>query len=253
VAALAKTHLIYTGLNMDFGQLQHGLLIKRYKRFLADVELDDGTVVTAHCPNTGAMTGCIDTGARVWLSTSNNPKRKLAHTLELVETERGTVCVHSALANTVIGEALQTGVIPALSDHTECRPEVRYGQGSRIDFLLSGGSAPIYVEVKAVTLLLDEQLGAFPDAVSSRAQKHIDELEQVVRDGARGALVFCVLHEGIKRVAPADHIDPAYGAALRRAVKAGIEVYAVATSVTPTSLRATGLLPVQLDLSSNLL
>jgi len=232
---------------MDFGKLQQGLLIKRYKRFLADVELDNGTAVTAHCPNTGAMTGCIDAGARVWLSTSNNPKRKLAYTLELVETERGRVCVHSALANTVIGEALQAGLIPALSDHTECRREVRYGQGSRIDFLLSGGSVPIYVEVKAVTLLLDEQLGAFPDAVSSRAQKHIDELEQVVSNGARGALVFSVLHEGIKRVAPADHIDPAYGAALRRAVQAGVEVYAVATSVTPASLRATGLLPVQLD------
>lgn len=236
---------------MEFSPLQPGRLLKRYKRFLVDVELADGTLVTAHCPNTGAMTGCVNTGARVWLSTSANPKRKLAHTLELVETDRGRVCVHSSLANKVVAEALAAGAIPPLADHTQCRAEVRYGQGSRIDFLLSGGAAPIYVEVKAVTLLLDEQLGAFPDAVSSRAQKHLDELETVVRDGARSALVFCVLHEGIQRVAPADHIDPAYGAALRRAVQAGVEVYAVATEVTPISLQATGLLPVQLSLGGS--
>lgn len=230
---------------MDFPALQAGRLERRYKRFLADVRLPDGTLVVAHCPNTGAMTGLTAPDSRVWLSYHDNPARKLRWTLELVETEQGLVCVHSALANKVIGEALRANQIAPLAGDWEVRPEVRLPGSARVDFVLSGDDCRVIVEVKSVTLLAENGLGLFPDAVSDRARKHAQALAASVSEKTRAALLFCVFHEGITRVAPADAIDPAYGAALRAAAQAGVEVLACACSVAPEGIRVTGLLPVE--------
>ncbi|WP_152208593.1 DNA/RNA nuclease SfsA [Marinobacter changyiensis] len=206
-----------------------GQLIKRYKRFLADVRLQDGREVTAHCPNTGSMLGCQPESARVWLSASDNPKRKLPYTWELVETSPGVMaCINTARPNHQAREAIEAGRIPELTGYTVIRPEVRYGQEkSRIDLHLSGhGALPdAWVEVKNVTLC-EGALGYFPDAVTTRGQKHLRELISRVAVGERAVLLFCVNHSGILSVRSADHIDPVYGRLLKEAVAAGVEVLA---------------------------
>ncbi|RBP26441.1 sugar fermentation stimulation protein A [Marinobacter pelagius] len=215
---------------MKFSEpLVEGRLIRRYKRFLADVRLPDGTEVTAHCPNTGSMRGCQPENARVWLSESNNPKRKLKYTWELVETRPGVLaCVNTARPNAQARHGIDAGVVVELAGYAECRSEVKYGgEKSRIDLLLSGhDSRPdAWVEVKNVTL--DEDgAGYFPDAVTTRGQKHLRELMGQVAQGERGVLFFVVNHTGIDEVRPADHIDPTYGRLLREAVAAGVEVVA---------------------------
>ncbi|GGE76698.1 sugar fermentation stimulation protein [Streptosporangium jomthongense] len=209
--------------------LIEGRLIRRYKRFLADVRLSDGTEVTAHCPNTGSMLGCQPADGRVWLSRSENPARKLPYTWELVETSPGKLaCVNTARPNAQARNAIEAGRVAELTGYTHCRTEVRYGEEkSRIDLLLSGHhSAPdAWVEVKNVTLAEAGQ-GFFPDAVTTRGQKHLRELMAQVELGDRAVLFFVVNHTGIEAVRPADHIDPHYGQLLRRACDAGVEVLA---------------------------
>ena len=229
---------------MDLLGLQQGILIKRYKRFFADIRLTDGSEVTAHCPNTGAMTGCATPGWGVWVSESDNPKRKLRYTLELVESPSGIVCVHSARANKLVAEALTQGKLSSLGHFDTVRAEVKYGQGSRADFLLTQGNEQLYLEVKAVTLYAGHGLGQFPDAVSDRARRHTEELVDIVASGQRGAMLFCALHEGVDRVEPAVQIDARYVRALSEAVRAGVEVYAVATTITPKSITVSGMIPV---------
>ncbi|AOY88952.1 sugar fermentation stimulation protein SfsA [Marinobacter salinus] len=209
--------------------LVEGHLIRRYKRFLADVRLRDGTEVTAHCPNTGSMLGCQPENARVWLSRSDNPKRKLPYTWELVETEPGMLaCINTARPNAQARAAIEHGTVPELSGYRVCRSEVKYGEEkSRIDLLLSGhpGQPDAWVEVKNVTLA-DNGQGFFPDAVTTRGQKHLRELMAQVAKGDRGVLFFVVNHTGIETVRPADHIDSKYGRLLREACDAGVEVVA---------------------------
>lgn len=206
-----------------------GRLLKRYKRFLADVRLDDGELVTAHCPNTGSMMGCQPENARVWLSPASNPKRKLPYTWELVETAPGTLaCVNTGRPNAQARAAVEAGIISDLSGYGSVRAEVRYGdEKSRIDLHLSGqpGKADAWVEVKNVTLC-EDGIGYFPDAVTLRGQKHLRELMAQVRAGDRGVLLFCVNHTGVREVRPADHIDAAYGDLLRQAADAGVELMA---------------------------
>ena len=213
-----------------------GRLLRRYKRFLADVELDSGEQITVHCPNTGAMTGCAEPGFRVWLSRSSNPKRKYAHTWELAQDAAGErICVHSALANRFVEQAIFRGAIPELGGYQQLRREQKYGEeGSRIDLLLG---EDCYVEVKSVTLHLGDGLGVFPDAVSERGRRHLRELMGVAARGERAVLLFAALHTGIARVAPADQIDPAYGETLREALAAGVEVLAYGAAIDPPSLR----------------
>lgn len=214
---------------MKLPGLTEGVLLRRYKRFLADVELPSGEIITAHCPNTGAMTGCAEPGSRVWLSTSENPKRKYRHSWELVEVAGGAIaCIHSARANALAEEAIALGTIRELQGYQAIRREVKFGEeGSRIDLLLEGGAAAdCFVEVKSVTLALGAGLGVFPDAVSLRGRKHLRELAVMATEGYRAVLLFAVLHTGIDRVAPADRIDPLYGEALREAIKVGVEVMA---------------------------
>lgn len=225
-----------------------GTLIKRYKRFLADVRLDDGRELTLHCPNTGSMTNCGEPGSRVWIRLDNKPGRKLPGTWELVEAAPGELaCIHSARANKVMAAALAVGAITPLAGFASLRAEVCLSKGgSRFDFLLSGPGECV-VEVKSVTLALGDGVGAFPDAVSLRGQKHLLELTEIARSGRRACLLFCVMHSGIRRVRPADEIDPVYGRLLREAVAAGVEVLAWSVAPTPQGLQVLGELPVLLD------
>ncbi|MFO7550217.1 MAG: DNA/RNA nuclease SfsA [Haliea sp.] len=232
---------------MQFRPLREGRLLRRYKRFLADVALPGGEVITAHCPNTGAMTGCVEEGATVWLSHSDDPKRKYADTWELVATSRGLACIHSALANKVVREALESGRIPGFDGYPDVRGEVKYGANSRADLLLAGPAGRVFVEVKSVTLCGDGGQGLFPDAVSERGRKHLRELQSVLAAGTRSVLFFCVFHAGINRVSAAGEIDPAYRDALASAQAAGVEVLAWRAALSPTELVLEQALPFSLD------
>jgi len=233
---------------VEFVDLLEATLLRRYKRFLADVELPGGEVITVHCPNTGAMTGCAEPGSRVWLSVSNSKTRKYPHTWELVETTRGIACIHSAKANKVVREAFAARLVPGFDDYPEMRTEVKYGEGSRIDLLLQGDAGRVYVEVKSVTLCRERGHGVFPDAVSDRGRKHLVELARVAREkDTRAVLFFCVLHTGIESVSVAGDIDPRYRSALIDAQAAGVEVLAWGARVDPLGMELTGPLPFSVD------
>ncbi|MFB9135970.1 DNA/RNA nuclease SfsA [Vibrio olivae] len=211
-------------------ELQPAILIKRYKRFLADITLPDGSERTIHCANTGAMTGCADPGSTIWYSTSDNPKRKYPNSWELVETaKRHTICINTARANQLAIEAIEAGVIDELQGYEQLQAEVKYGnENSRIDILLKSNAQPkCYIEVKSVTLLDEAQHGQgyFPDAVTTRGQKHLRELTEMVNTGSRAVLLFVVLHSGIEKVSPAHHIDANYSKLLKHAQRQGVEVY----------------------------
>lgn len=218
--------------------LVEGLLLRRYQRFLADVSLPDGRVVTAHCPNTGSMLGCKAPGSRVWLSPAANPARKLPWTWELVEVAPGvTVGVHTGRSNGLVREAIEAGRVPELAGYTGIRPEVKYGEGSRIDLLLQAAGRPdCYVEVKNVTAAVEGRIGYFPDAVTTRGAKHLREMSAMVAAGHRAVLVFCVQRTDVDGVRPADHIDPDYGRALRAALAAGVEVLALGARIDPDGI-----------------
>ena len=220
--------------------------MRRYKRFLADVELDTGEIITAHCPNTGAMTGCAVPGRPVWLSHSDSKTRKYPHTWELVDTGAGMACIHSALANKVLQEALVQDRVPELAGYPELSSEVKYGEGSRVDLLLSGDGQRCYIEVKSVTLYQEGGIGAFPDAVSTRARKHLRELQAAVQAGDRAVIFFCVFHTGIRQVRAAAEIDPAYSDALAEAVAGGVEAMAWRTAISARAINLREALPVLL-------
>lgn len=232
---------------MTFDQpLVPGTLIRRYKRFLADVEMTDGTVVTAHTPNTGSMLGCCTPGSKVWLSESDKPGRKYRHGWELVEAAPEVlVGINTGLANHLVSEAVTGGVITELQGYAGLRREVPYGnESSRIDLLLEDGPRPdCYVEVKNVTLA-EDSVAWFPDAVSKRGSKHLRELEAVSRQGGRGVIVFCVQRGDASEFRPADHIDGEYGATLRRALDGGVEALAYRARVSDRCITLETPLPV---------
>jgi len=210
--------------------LQKATLIKRYKRFLADVILQDGSETTIYCANTGAMTGCAEAGDTVLYSTSKNEKRKYKYTWEFTLTQQNHwICVNTAKANALIADAIAQQHIPALLGYEKCQAEVKYGEeNSRIDFLLTDPNKPdCFVEVKSCTLLDEREQagdGYFPDAITTRGQKHLRELIEMKQQGHRSVLLFAVLHSGIKRVQPADFIDKKYAALFQQATQAGVEV-----------------------------
>lgn len=212
--------------------LVHARLIKRYKRFLADVRLDNDEVITVHCPNTGSMKNCVEENAEIWLSDSYNPKRKYRYTWEYLMTSRGHhIGVNAGKANQLVQSAIRDDLVESLAGYETIRPEVKYGdENSRIDLLLQDSKRQdCYVEVKSVTLLEDPPsrgIGYFPDAVSQRGAKHIRELIKMSQSDARSVLFFCVQHTGIQEVRPADHIDREYGKLLREALDSGVEVLA---------------------------
>lgn len=211
---------------MIFPPLSHGVLLRRYKRFLADVQLPSGEQITLHCPNTGAMTGCATAGDTVWFSTSSNPKRKYAHTWELTETAAGQfICVNTARANQLVQEALSEKRIAPLADYTTILPEQKYGtENSRIDFLLQADGLPdCFVEVKSTTLLTENGVGMFPDAKTERGQKHLRELMTITESGKRAVIFFAVLHTGIDCFEVARHIDPTYADFFEKATACGVQ------------------------------
>lgn len=230
--------------------LEEGRLVKRYKRFFADIECSDGSIVTAHCANTGSMLNCMADGARVWFSRNDDPKRKLKATWELVETPHGRIaCINTGRANRLIEEALQAGVITELAGFTQLRSEVKYGEeNSRADFCLMFDQRQVFVEVKSVTLgFADTDTAAFPDAVSTRGAKHLRELTALAEMGQRAVLIYCVNLSGITAVRAAQEIDPEYAAALAEAKTAGVEVLAYGTQITPAGIEVTQRLAVELS------
>ena len=232
---------------MEWGELIEATLLRRYKRFLADVELPDGTTLTVHCPNTGAMTGCARPGSRVWLSTSKVKTRKYPNTWELVETAAGMACIHSAKANKVVKEAFEAGLIEDFNAYPGIRSEVKYGEGSRADLLLEGDQGRVFVEVKSVTLARPGGWGAFPDAVSERGRKHLRELQAICDSKTRAILFFCVFHEGIDSVCCAGDVDPRYREALQQALAGGVEVMAWRAAINPQTISLVKPLPFSVD------
>jgi sugar fermentation stimulation protein A len=226
--------------------LTEGRLIKRYKRFLADVELSDGQLITAHCPNTGSMLGVCEPGSRVWLSHSDSTTRKYAYTWELVEVGATLVGINTALPNRLVEEAIVGRRISALQGYHHIRREVRYGnEASRIDLLLTNvAGKACYVEVKNVTAAVSEGVALFPDAVSERGSKHLRELMEMVQQGHRAVLVFCVQRSDVKEVRPADDIDPVYGRTLREALAGGVEVLAYKATLSSREISLDLRLPV---------
>jgi len=230
-----------------------GRLVRRYKRFLADVETPDGRLLTVHCPNPGAMTGCDAPGAAVRCSTSDSPKRRLRHTLEMIRVGPAWVGLHTARANALAARALEAGALPGLSGYPRIAREVApdAGAGSsgaepstRLDFRLSGGRRrPAWVEVKSVTLA-EGRVARFPDAVTRRGRRHMEALARLRRSGDRAVVLFVVQRADCHRVEPAADIDPEYARALRDAARGGVEVLAVRARVTPRALVLDARLPV---------
>jgi sugar fermentation stimulation protein A len=215
---------------------QPAVLLRRYKRFLADVALPDGSQLTVHCHNTGSMLGCDQPGSPVWLSQSSNPKRKYAYSWELVETAPGVlVGINTARANQLVAEALQQDVMVELADYQTIKPETRTEDGqSRMDFLLlDSQDRRCYVEVKNVTLDGGDGTALFPDAVTERGRKHIHTLMDCVQRGYRAVLLFCVQRTDARRVSVAGHIDSRYAESLHQAVAMGVEVLAYQASLSP--------------------
>ena len=224
--------------------LRRAVLIRRYKRFLSDHRLEDGTAVTAHVANPGAMTGLLDEGAETWLSPAMNPKRKLPFGWEMVRAEDGLVGVNASRPNRLVEEAIAEGVVPALAGYGSIRREVAYGTRSRVDFLLEApGRPPCYVEVKNVHLKRGAH-AAFPDSVTARGTKHLHELAQVAQEGARAVMLYIVQREDCARFTLAADIDPAYAAAFVDARASGVEALCHACRLSPDGIAVAAPLPI---------
>jgi sugar fermentation stimulation protein A len=222
-------------------------LIRRYKRFLADCRLEDGREVTAHCANPGSMAGLAEPGTRIWLEPNDDPKRKLNFGWRLVDHENGHFTgVDTSVPNRALRAALVAGMVPGLDGYDRVRPEVRYGAGSRVDFLLTGGGRDIYLEVKSVTLNRRPGLAEFPDSVTARGTRHLGELAAMAGAGHRAVMLYLVQRSDCHRFTLANDIDPAYAAAYGQARAAGVEVLALACTLSPAAIDLAG--PVRIDI-----
>lgn len=229
------------------GPIIRGELIKRYKRFLADFRLEDGSIVTAHCANTGSMKTCMEKGAVGWLTYHDDPKRKLKYSWQACEMPDGWVGINTSTSNRLVEEGILAGIIEPLQHYSILEREKKYGTGSRIDILLRGEDrADCYVEVKNVTLLVEDGIVAFPDAVTQRGAKHLDELATVVERGDRAVLLYCVQRQSAKKVVPAREYDPHYAATLEKAVARGVEVLAYGVSPSLSEVRLTHAIPLEI-------
>ena len=223
-----------------------GTLIRRYKRFLADVELDTGGAVTAHCANSGRMIGLTEPGSEVWVSPARNPERKLRYSWEMIRVGDRLVGVHTGHPNRIVEEGVRAGRIDELAGYEEIRREVRYGRNSRIDLLLeSKGRTPCYVEIKSVTLRRDGR-AEFPDAVTARGTKHLGELSDVVACGGRAVMLYLVQRDDCRTFAVAGDIDPAYAAAFVTARAAGVEVLCRSCQLTTEAIELDRTMPLDL-------
>jgi len=223
---------------LEWPELVRGILIKRYKRFLADVRLDSGKIITAHCPNTGSMTGCAESGQPVYLSRHDDPKRKLKYTWELIDMPTSLVGVNTLVPNRLVFLSAAAGLITELAGYETVEREVKAGNNSRIDLRLSSGEKDrCYVEIKNCTLV-ENGVARFPDAVTTRGLKHLNELESLADSGRRCVMFYFIQRMDARVFEPADQIDPDYGKGLRRAVKRGVEIliYDVAMDLTGIKL-----------------
>jgi sugar fermentation stimulation protein A len=222
---------------LDWPKLISGTLRRRYKRFLAEVELDTGRIITAHCPNTGSMKGCAEAGRTVYLSYHDDPRRKLKYTWQLIQMAESLVGVNTLVPNRLVEMALRAGEIPELGFPVDIRREVSVGKGSRIDLMLADASGPNgYVEIKNCTLV-EEGIARFPDAVTTRGVKHLMELDRLRQSGSRCFMFFLIQRMDARLFQPADHIDPEYGVVLRRVAKNGVEVLAYDVDVNLSRIR----------------
>jgi len=233
--------------------LYPGILRRRYKRFLADVELQTGKLVTAHCANPGSMLGLDNPGARVWLSKSDNPKRKLAYSWELLEVDLGEgpvlVGINTSHPNAIVAEALEAGGVPPLAGYPTLRREMKYGINSRIDILLEDEMrGKCYVEIKNVHMMRQAGLAEFPDSVTKRGAKHLEELGDMVEDGHRAVMVFLIQRTDARTMTLARDIDPGYGAAYDRAVARGVETLALTTDINLDGISVNGEIPFHAEL-----
>lgn len=237
---------------MKFEQtLIEGILIKRYKRFLADIELKSGGIVTAHCANPGAMLGLRDPGSRVWLSISDNPKRKLKYSWELVEADSGSgptlVGINTSHPNKIVAEAIMSAKIEGLTGYDSQKREVRYGQNSRIDILLEGNDRPpCYVEIKNVHFMRQNGLAEFPDSVTARGAKHLDELSAMAEQGARAVMIYLIQRADAEKFTFAGDLDPHYLDRLMAASAQGVEALAYRCRLTPVEITLTDRVELEL-------
>lgn len=229
--------------------LLKGRLVKRYKRFLADIALDDGREITAHCANPGSMMGVAEEGARVWVSEHHGTKRKLPYSWEIVEIGKTLIPVNTSNPNKIAAEAIEAGVIPELAGYADMRREVKYGEASRVDLLLEGGRRrkPCYVEIKNVHLSREAGLAEFPDSVTKRGAKHLVELSSVAAQGARAVMLFVVQRGDCRAFRPAADLDPAYAKTLTEAVNAGVETLCYDCEVTTSEVVLRKALEIKLE------
>ena len=235
----------YGPMRIDQPVLQ-ATLVRRYKRFLADVFLADGSEETVHCPNPGRLIGCQAEGARLVLRDRHDPKRKLQLTWQAIEVGETWVCVDTNLANPLVAEAIEAGEVPGLAGYASLRREVKYGTGSRIDILLEEGPdpRPCWVEIKSTTYV-EGRHAMFPDAVTSRGLKHLEELAARVAAGDRAALVFSIARDDVDSFGPADAIDPAWCSRFREVLDLGVEAFAFTCEVSPAELRLGHPVPIR--------
>lgn len=228
---------------MDFATpLTNGTLIKRYQRFLADVRLEDGEIITAHCPNTGTMLSCSAPGSRVCLSHSDNPKRKYPFTLEMIQVGKTWVGVNTARTNGLVVEAIEKGQIAEFGEIYEVKREIKTSSHTRLDLRIMHGGSSTYIEVKNCSLAIDG-CAMFPDAVTARGTKHLQELSRLSEEGLGAGIFFLVQRTDADRFAPATHIDPAYGQALDNAVVSGVRVFVYQARVSPAGIHIIRPLP----------
>ncbi|MBS9782808.1 MAG: DNA/RNA nuclease SfsA [Arcobacter sp.] len=220
---------------MKFDKLYKGKLIKRYKRFLADISFENGEIITAHVPNSGAMTSCIEENCPVWVSFHDNPKRKLKYTLELTKIGKNLICTNTGVANKIAIEAIENGVIRELQGYTSLKPEQKYGQNSRIDILLENDDEKCYVEIKSVSLKQNDTL-AFPDAVTTRGQKHLKELEDMVKQGHRAVMLYVIQRDDKLDFSIAKNIDKKYYELLLEVMKNGVEVLVYQSNISENEI-----------------
>ena len=222
-------------------------LLRRYKRFLADVELANGEQITVHTPNTGRMLGCAEPGSQLWIRDTASTTRKYRFAWEMSTTADGQlVGVNTHLANQLVREAIETGVVQELGSEWQIRQEVAYGEeGSRIDLLLNNDDGRrVYVEIKNVTASLQARIAHFPDAVSARGTKHLRELQRVVAQGDEAVIFYCVTRSDVEQMQPADEIDPEYNRVLRESLQAGVKALAYVVEISPREIRLTKSIPV---------
>ena len=224
--------------------LVKGTLIKRYKRFLTDVELESGDVVTAHCANPGSMLGLTEPGLEVWLSPAANPERKLRYTWEMVHDGRALVGINTTHPNGLVAEAIEAGTITELQGYGSRRREVKYGRNSRIDILLEGDGPACYVEVKNVHLSRAPGTAEFPDSVTARGAKHLVEMTDMVTQGHRAIMVYLIQRDDCDHLSIAADIDPNYDEGLTRALESGVEAVAYSCKLTPEAITVENAVPL---------